>query len=115
MSAKSIREEKQKCEEKQMHCSWYWELPESWTRCDCCDAFVDDWCIHTYHGSMGKTAHVCITCDLPEGWMTKWSKKRGRPYFVDINNKTVQWGHPTPENPFYKAGDIGEHTRKRVK
>ena len=90
-------------------------IPPTWTECDGCGECTEDAFVHIHYGSMRKEMHLCPECDLPEGWVGKWSQRRHLPYFFNVKQKSVQWSHPTPGNPLYKSGDVGEPTRKKQK
>ena len=85
------------------------------TQCDSCEDVVVAKDMHTYHGSMGKEWSLCTDCDLPEGWVSKWSSSRRRLFFFNPNEKKKQWSHPTPGNPLHVPEDAGECMPKMEK
>jgi hypothetical protein len=80
--------------------------------CDSCERHCMRTNIHARIGSMRKEMMVCPECDLPELWSIKYSKSRGRPFYVYFdfkrNERCVRWSHPNPENPLHVKHERGE-------
>ena len=83
--------------------------------CTSCEKLM--WFEHSHTYSREKK--LCLECDLPERWYSKYSRK-GKRYYVYFNplqpsTSYVQWGHPTEGNPLHVPGDKGEPMIKRKK
>ncbi|MAU01405.1 MAG: hypothetical protein CL608_30055 [Anaerolineaceae bacterium] len=81
--------------------------------CDDCEGYALAKHMHKYTSSMGYDGQLCLECDLPEKWSSKWSKERKRRYYVyfdpnEPRTRILKWGHPTKGNPLYVEGDRGE-------
>ena len=73
--------------------------------CSMCEEQVPSYEIVTRFDSDRKTVIICPDCDLPTGWVCKWSTKHDKRFYFNVSTKCVQWGHPRYDNPLHIANE----------
>ena len=55
----------------------------------------------------------CTNCELDPPWVSKWSHRKQRKFYVDMVRHIVRWSHPDSKNSSHVQDEVEEQWPKK--